>query len=98
MLDPPAHAGQHSREATEPVILRRVMHLAPARVVAILLAPARVSTGGQDVPVRARADPHLGPGRRNPDRLDQGPLIGIRDDAAIRSPVNPAVLSPLPGD
>ena len=42
----------------------------PARVVAVLLATARVAAGGLDVAVRVRADPDVGPGRRDRERLD----------------------------
>ena len=56
------------------VVLGLVAHLAPARVVAVLLAPARVAAGGLDVAVGVRADPDVGPGRR--DRQLADPLQG----------------------
>src|SRR5947209_10626566 len=36
-------------------------HLAKSNVVAVLLAASRVSSGGLEVPVRARRDPHVRP-------------------------------------
>lgn len=63
--DAPANARQGAGESGEPRIFRLVAHLAPARVIAILLASSRVAAGRLDMALRARADPHLLPGRRD---------------------------------
>ena len=47
-----ADARQRLRERDQPAVLRLVAHLAPARVIAVLLAPARVAAGGLEMPAR----------------------------------------------
>src|SRR5207248_5189623 len=63
--DPPAQPGQGLGELDHAAVLVLVPDLAPAVVVAVLLAPARVPAGGLDVPTRTGADPDLGPRRRD---------------------------------
>src|SRR5439155_19965100 len=48
-----------------PPVLGLVAHLAPLRVIAVLLAAAGVATGCLQVAALARADPHVGPRRRD---------------------------------
>ena len=63
--DAPANARQGSGESREPPVLRFVARLAPALVIAVLLAASRVATGRLDVALRVRADPHAPPGGWN---------------------------------
>ena len=63
--DPPANARQGAGESGEPPVLRLVAQLAPALVIAILLASSCVAPGRLDMALRARADPYLRPGRRD---------------------------------
>src|SRR5690606_34271417 len=69
----------------------------PPRLVVEVLAPARgVDPGGLDVAVRERADPHLGPGRRDRESGDARPRLGIDRVAvgvAIREPAPAATAS-----
>ena len=58
------------REFGEVVELVGVAQLAPARVVAILLAPARVAAGRLQVAALVVADPDVGPCRRNGEPAD----------------------------
>ena len=56
---------QRCREAGQPVVLRFVAHLAPSRVIAILLASFGVASRGLEMAGRAGTDPDVSPGRRN---------------------------------
>ena len=64
----------------------------PIGVVAVLLAPAGVPAGGEDVAARIRADPDVGPGRRDRDRGDPAELSSLADQRAI----GPVVREALP--
>ena len=73
LLHPLPQLGKRAREIDHRVELLPVAALAPAVVVAVLLASPRVHPGRLDVPQRVRADPDLLPGRRDgecPDPLD----------------------------
>jgi hypothetical protein len=61
-----------------------VAQRAPARVIAVLLAVFRVAPGGLQVAVVARADPHLGPGRRNGERGDARQRGRVAHRLAVR--------------
>jgi hypothetical protein len=76
----PTQPGQGRTELHDPVVLALAAGLDPARVVAVLLAPARIAAGGLQVTARVHADPHLGVGRRNGQRADarQGRRIAHR--------------------
>ena len=65
----------------------------PARVVAVLLASAGVAAGGLEVARRVRADPDVGPGRRDGQRADP------REDrlSRIGSPSGGSVAEAAPG-
>src|SRR5690349_21144104 len=65
-----ADAGQRRAEFQHAVVLGLVSHSAPARVIAVLLATASITAARLNVTVRQLADPHVGPGRRNRERLD----------------------------
>ena len=53
-------------------VLGLVALLAPDGVVEVLLASGVIGADGLQMAVRARTDPHLGPGRRDRQRLDAG--------------------------
>src|SRR6476620_1638862 len=65
------------------MVLGLIAHLRPARVVAVLLAAASVAACRLQVPVRRSADPHVGPRRRDRQRLDSLHLLS-RKRAALR--------------
>ncbi len=92
-IGPPPDPRQRPRELDQAPVLRLVAHLAPARVVAVLLAPARVAAGGLDVPAPDRADPDVGPCRRNGQGLEPRDALGIGDALLI----GPEVGEPLAG-
>src|SRR5204863_8464424 len=72
--------------------------VAVRRVVAVLLAPARVARGGLDVAVRIGADPDLDPGRRDGERVEALALDRIADRRALRRVVAPAGAAALARD
>ena len=78
-------SGRARAKVSSLVVFRLVAHLAPARMIAVLLAPARVAAGGLQVAVRVGADPHLGPGRRDRQRADAPQRLGIADRRAVRA-------------
>ena len=57
--------GKRVREGNDMLVLRAFPHLAEARVIAVLLAAFRVPARGLDVAVSERANPDVGPGRRD---------------------------------
>jgi len=65
-----ANATQRARERDQALVFHVVTDLAPAWVIAILLASARVAADRLNVPERVGADPHLRPGRRDHQCLD----------------------------
>ena len=67
---PPAQRRERAREVDQLVVLRLVADLAPARVVAVLLAPPRVTSDGLDVAAGRRADAHVRPRRRDRECAD----------------------------
>jgi hypothetical protein len=56
--------GQALSERDEVVVFGLIAQRSPARVVAILLATARVDAGGQQVAALALTDPDVAPGGR----------------------------------
>ena len=60
---------------------------APTRVIAVLLAAARVAPGRLQVTAGIRADPHIGPRRRDDQRLDPCQLGRRGNRAAVRPDV-----------
>src|SRR5258708_39416770 len=57
-------------ESSQALVLARIPNLVPARGVAVLLPPPRVATSRLNVSVGLRADPAVGPARRDYQRLD----------------------------
>ena len=73
-------AGRASREEAHALVLGLVADLAPARMVAALLAAAGVAAGGLQVAVGDGADPDDGPCRRNDEGRDACEGIFVADD------------------
>jgi hypothetical protein len=91
-------ARERSREGEHAVELLRAAPLVPVRVVAVLLAAAVIATGRLQVPVRPRADPDVGPGRRDRECRDAAALLGIADRPAVDIAVREATAGAMPGD
>ena len=88
---------QRLREADHPVVLRFVAHLAPLRVIAILLAPARVAPGRLQVTARIGTDPDVRPRRRDDQRPDPRAAPSRADGASVSVRVGeapPAAVTP----
>src|SRR5262245_9704911 len=69
----PADPRQSGGKREQPAVFNLVADLAPARLVAILLPAARISPRGPRTPGGIRADPDVGPRRRDrqaPDALE----------------------------
>ena len=75
--------GSASPNSIMPVVLRRVAGLAPARVIAVLLAAAGIAARRLDVAVGARADPHVGPGGRDCEAADPLERGGVGDPGSV---------------
>ena len=86
-IGPAADPGQCPGELDQTAVLRLVSHLAPARVVSVLLAAASVATDGLDVATLDRRDPDVGPCRWDGQRLEPSDPIWIDDAAAIGADV-----------
>ena len=57
-------------EVQHVMVLGALADLPKARMITVLFAPSGVAARGLDVPIRFRADPNIGPGRRDGERLD----------------------------
>ena len=79
-----AQAWQRPPEVEHPAVLGLIPNLAPALVVAVLLAAPGVTSGGLQVPARIGTDPDVGPGRRDGKGQDPSPRRGV-DRLAIRA-------------
>nr|GFB47739.1 hypothetical protein [Tanacetum cinerariifolium] len=78
-----AHFGQRLAEGNHPRVFVLVADLAPARMVAILLAPTCIAAGGLQVALAVSADPHVGVGRRDHQRIDALDLVLVADTLAV---------------
>src|SRR5439155_18702208 len=87
-----ADARQRARERDETAVLRFVAHFAPARMVAVLLAAARVAAGRLQMAGRDRANPDVGPRGRDRERFDALQLDAIGDGPAGRADVAKTIL------
>ena len=76
------------------LILHVLAYLAKLGVIAVLLSPSRIVTGGLDMAVRVGANPHSLPGRRDRERADarQDGLVG--DDLSARGTIAEALARP----
>jgi hypothetical protein len=79
-----ADGGQGVAKAEHALVLDVVAHLAPARMVAVLLAAPRIAARRLHVAVRARTDPHIGPGGRNGQCLDARQDVVVAHGLAVR--------------
>src|SRR6185436_8387470 len=70
LVDAATDARQRLGEGEHATVLGLVAYFAPAHVIAVLLAPARVAAGSLEVAIVARADPDLFPGGRNRQLAD----------------------------
>src|SRR2546421_4264895 len=91
-----ANPGERFCEGEHPVVLDRIPHLAPATVVAILLAAARVTTGRLEMAAGVGADPDVRPGRGDGEALDPASRFPIADGAAISRHVGEGPSGSLP--
>lgn len=66
-------------------VLILVPHLAPTRIVAVLLTAASVAARGLQMAVGERADPDIFPGRRNSDAPDAAQRLPIANAFAVRA-------------
>jgi hypothetical protein len=69
---------QGARELQHAFVLGALAHFAELGVVLVLLAAARIAPGRLQVAVGTRADPHVGPGRRDrqlADALQRGFVV-----------------------
>ncbi|MNZ28836.1 hypothetical protein D3C78_460760 [compost metagenome] len=76
--------GQHAR------VFVAITKVTPQRVIAVLLAPASVASGGLQVTLRVSADPHVGIGRRHGQGLDTLQGDWVADALAIGIDINKA--------
>src|SRR6202022_143491 len=69
-IDPLPDQRQCPAETEHVLELGFVTHLTPVRMVAVLLAPARIAPDRLKMATRVGADPPLCPGRRDGERLE----------------------------
>src|SRR5438270_847040 len=89
-------------ERQHPPILRLVTDRSPTRMVAVLFAAARVTTGGLKMGVFYRCDPDVGPCRRDGERFDSlkrrailhEPSVGVAVDEPLArgAPFDPGLV------
>src|SRR5690606_14057373 len=95
--DPLANARETRRERAHPLELDLVTGFFPVGVIDVLLAAGVVVSGGQDVAVVDRVDPHVGPRRWDNERLRPGAEFLVEqvsvlvDIGEALSPTNAAI-------
>src|SRR5439155_6416624 len=89
-LDALAKPRQHLAELEHVAEFRAVARLAIRRVVAVLLAPARVAGRGLDVAIGIGTDPHVRSGGRDRELVEALALQRIADAHAVGREVRPA--------
>src|SRR5207253_10303820 len=82
-LDLCADRRQRLGKRSQATVLDVITHLSPARVVAVLLAAARVATRGLQVSASIGTDPDVRPGWRNGQRLEPHQHLGVGDALAL---------------
>ena len=92
--DPLAHLGQQPPELGAAVELLGLLPGAELGVVAVLLAPARIDPGGEQVAAVLRAEPGIGIGRRQRDRVEPVDLVAVGDPLARRDRNRPSRARP----
>src|SRR6185437_6942934 len=85
---------QHRAEEHHVFVLGLVAHLAPPRMVAALLAAARIAPCGLEMPVSDGTYPYGLPGRRNYQRADAPQRLLIAHGLAVRTGVVEALATP----
>jgi hypothetical protein len=90
LFGPRANAAERACERDQTSIFHVVANLAPARMIAILLASARVAADYLNVSERVGADPHLRPRRRDHERLDSMEHCRIGHRSAVGADVSEA--------
>ncbi len=82
---------QRRGEFEQVLVFRLLARLAIFGVILVLLAPFGVAAGRLNVPVRCRADPDVGPCRRDDERAYAFQRVGVRDPPALRIEVDEAL-------
>lgn len=85
-------------ECQQAGVLVGIPHLAPARVITVLLAPPRIAAGGLQMAVGIGADPHVGVGGRDCQRVDARHVRGVADALALRIEVSELAAQLAAGD
>src|SRR4051794_20649698 len=93
-----AHLRERARKVDHLVELLLVAPLAPALVVEVLLAAGGVESGGLQVAVRERADPHFLPGGRDAELVDPAQHHCVLDLAAAVVEVLESLSTPPAAD
>ena len=89
LFHPLPQLGQGLPEGQHPLVLVGITDLAPARVVAILLATAGVASGSLQMAVGVRTDPDVGIGRRDGQLVDPLDFRLVADALASGGEVGP---------
>lgn len=97
-VDVPAQPRQRLAEAQQALVLVGIAYLAPARVVAVLLAPTGVAAGGLEMAVGVGTDPDLAIGRRNGQLVQPADLLGVADALAVGIEIDEALALPASTD
>src|SRR6185295_351413 len=84
-----ANGGQHFAQLEHVAKLRLVASIAITRMVAVLLPAPGIARRSLDVAFRVRADPYVGPRRRNNQAVDAAALLRINDPLAAGLEENP---------
>ena len=83
--------GQHLGEFDQVLVFRGLSRLAVVGVVAILLAPFCVATGGLNVSIREWTNSDIGPGWRNDERAYALKSVGVCHPPALRIEIDKAI-------
>src|SRR5207248_389795 len=74
-------------KSDDTVIFGFVAYLAPAWMIPVLLASLCVTPGCLNMSIGLRANPDVGPGRRNAERFDAFQFNGVANGFAIRTDI-----------
>src|SRR3546814_6445176 len=96
--EPRAEQRQRMAEGGAAVIFVGVARHAEVGVIAILLAPACVIAGGEDMAVRRRTEPRVLISRGQRDRVETVDFIAVADDLALGIAIPPAGARTLGAD
>ena len=97
-LDPLPELRQRLAKAPAAIIFRRLLLLAEAGVIAILLAALVVIADRLDVAVRVRAEPGVAISGRQADRVEAVDSVAVGDAFPPGVEILPIAAMPLPGD